>query len=367
MLKHFYLILVFFFCTNVFGQNDLLGEWFLHYIEINGVQQYSTIPNSFNNIIFDEVNFNGTICDNGYGGNYILNSDTVLTISGVSALAGYCNYPIESQSFLNPYLWTVLSDSNASNTFGYSISGSGNDESLILTNSDNSSAYYGRSPLPENHLPGMWFLHSITKNSVEEINTYQPTFSMNFTMIAGSFSSLDYDGTAVCNDYFGEYHLEGLNNIRVLSISYTLAICQQSGGSFEESYLSFFADSNSGDMLLNYSITGSGDDETLILTDEDGDYLVYGRQTLSVNENTFNNFSIRLKENPVSTELKLNVRQALGNRFNYTINSIEGKQILKEELLGNHVINVDGLKSGMYFLTIQSNNNHRQTLKFIKD
>ena len=136
---------------------------------------------------------------------------------------------------------------------------------------------------------------------------------------------------------------------------------------FETSYYTFFNDyPNANFSLLDFEITGSGDDETMVLTDQDGDYLTYGRQTLSVDENILNDLSIRLKENPVKTILNLNVPQSLGNRFSYSIFTIEGKQIAKGKLSENYVINVEGLNSGMYFLAITSNHNYRQTLKFVK-
>ncbi|MEZ4802708.1 MAG: T9SS type A sorting domain-containing protein [Gelidibacter sp.] len=376
-MKYFYLAITLFFSLNSLGQNDLLGEWFLHYIEVDGVQQYSTIPNSSSNyytiktINFnDDGTFDGQVCYNGYTGSYSIVDETTLSITNLAALAGYCDYLSESQLFLSPYLWSVLSDASgtATDMFTYTISGSGDEETLTLTNSENDKAVYGRSPLPESRLPGSWYLHKIVKNGVEELNTFNPDFVLNITQTPGSFNGIDYQGDAVCNSYFGEYYLEGIDNIRIIGYGSTLAFCNNMEADiFESLYRSFLADNDSDmDILLNYDILGSGDDETLILTDQSGDYLVYGRQTLSVSENELTNLSIGLKENPVKNELSLNVDEKLGNQLNYTIYSIDGKLIKRNQILENHIINVENLNSGMYFLLVSNESNFSQTLKFIK-
>lgn len=367
-MKHLYVALALLFSLTSFSQNGLLGEWFLHYIEVDGVQQYSTIPNSLNDISFNEdTTFNGTVCNNGYSGNYEILDSNTLNIPEVVVLGGYCNYLTESQLFLNPYLWTVLSDADGiSDIFTYSISGANDEETLILTNSENNSAVYGRTALPENKLPGVWYLHSITKSGVEEINTFRPTFDMNFTLDPGSFSSIVYDGTAICNDYFGEYHLEGIDKIRLLGFGFTLSICNQNGASLEESYFSFFSEAQTGTMLLTYAISGSDDNEFMTLNDQNGDFVTYGRQTLSVSENEHHQLSFRLKENPVKNELFLESNEALRTNLNYQIYSIDGKLVLRNKLLNTNSIDVNKLNSGLYFLVISSENNFKQTFKFAK-
>ncbi len=367
-MRYFYYLFFFCFSISSFSQNDLTGEWFLHYIEVDGVQVYSTVPNSFNNIIFDVSNYYGTVCDNGYGGDYSLIDDSTLQITNFVAFAGFCNYLNETLLFLHPYFSVLSNSPPESNIFNYSITDIGNNETLQLTNSQNNLAVYGRSPLPENRLPGFWFLHSITKDDVEEINTFIPTFSIQFTTNAGSFMSLDYDGSAVCNNYFGEYHLEGIDNIRVIGFNSTLVICNPTdANTYESSYRSFFEDFDPDtDALLNYVTFGYADDETLVLTAENGDFLTYGRQTLSIEENTIANLNIRLNENPVKSELMLDISEELGDGIHYQIYSVDGKKIAEGQLMENHLIDVNNLKSGLYFLQVASENYSSQIIKFVK-
>ena len=371
-MKHLYLSILLLFSSNLFAQDDLLGQWYLHYIEVDGVEQYSTIPNSYNDIFFednidDDLNFYGAVCDNGYGGIYSVIDESSIEISDFAALTGFCNYGAESSLFLYPY-FEVLTENSIINTLSYSITGSGSDEVLTLTNSENNKAIYGRSPLPENSLPGIWYLHKIVKNGIEEINVFNPNFSLNLGSGAGVFGGINFNGNAICNDYFGEYYLNTLTSIRVGYFGITLVICDSiEAENYESVYYSFFnnyPDSNFS--ILDYEVSGTGDDQTLTLTDENGDYLLYGRQTLSVSENEINNLSIRLNENPVRSELKLSIEGHYDADLNAQVYSIDGKRILEQKIYSERSINVVQLNSGLYFLVVSSDGNFKQTLKFIK-
>ena len=371
-MKYLYILIFLVFSCHSFSQN-ILGEWFLHYIEIDGVQQYSTVPNSFNQINFiDDSNFQGTVCSNGYIGQYSIIDNSTLSISSVAAFAGYCNYLTESILFLHPYLFTVLSDSAglATDTFNYSITGATNDQTLIITNSENNLAVYGRSPLPFNELPGVWYLHSITKNGVPEINTHSPYFQIDISLTPGSFTGIEYMGNAVCNGYSGEYNLAGTDELVILGFTSSLAICDDNDGNiYESSYRSFFNDYDSDPnttVILNYLISGSGNNETLVLTDSNGDFLTYGRQVLSVTDIDSNNTSISIKENPVKENILLVSNFNEFEDLSYQVFSMEGKLILNGKLHDNKTVNVSGLDSGMYLIRINSAKNYYETLKFVK-
>lgn len=368
-MKKFYLSFFFLFSFSLFAQNDLLlGQWNLHYIEVDGVQQYSTVPNSDNIINFNEdYSISGAVCDNGYGGNYQVINESQISITDFSALAGSCNFAIESNLFLNPYLWIVLSNSTIDDVFNYSISGSGNDETLVLTNSENNSAVYGRSPLPENKLPGTWYLHKIVKNDVEEINTFNPNFRINFTLTP-DISGVYYEGEAICNNYFGSYNLDGVDAVVFEYFGFTLSFCDTEGYPLEASYFSFFQQAQSEPQQLNYNVTGSGNDETLTLTNADnGDYVQFGRQTLSTTDTALNKSIIKLKENPVKEQLEIVVENSGFNQMLYAIYSVDGKLIFNTGILENNIINLNNLNSGLYFIKIQTDDNQTQTLKFIKE
>lgn len=357
---------------------ELLGVWNLHYINYQGNQFDNIYDYGTRNLVLDFTDLVVNPTDNSYyltgvsscnefGISYSVTDSEINFIEGAITLIGCENSPISLFEFY--YLNGIIQNNGTfPNNLNFAINGEGNEQTLILTDVNNNTAVYGREPLPENELEGNWYLYSIVKDGVEELNTFNVNFNMDFSENPASLTSLNYDGFAICKDYFGEYRVENSNNVRIYGISYTLDFCQQTGASFEDSYLSFFADSNiTNDMLLNYNIIGTDEDQTLILTSENGDYLTYGRQTLSVEENVINNLSVQLIENPVRNLLKLDISDALGNGFDYEIFSIDGKNILKAKLNDKHSINVETLDSGMYFLMISSENNYKQTLKFIKE
>jgi|GEM_PF-4449556 len=215
----------------------------------------------------------------------------------------------------------------------------------------------------ENNLLGQWYLHSTFFDDTESINSYEPSFNINFSSNDGTVENYKLlDGGGICNSYLGEYVIESSNSVTFINFGHTLADCHP----FENSYLLFFNESIDAPMLLSYSISGLGNDESLVITDQDGDYIVYGRQALSVSENEFNKLSIRLKENPVKDELILNRNTIQGSKFNAQILSIDGKVITKNQVLENNIINVSYLNAGIYFLKFTTENNFNQILKFIK-
>ncbi|MCK7591119.1 T9SS type A sorting domain-containing protein [Subsaxibacter sp. CAU 1640] len=374
-MKHSYLYIFLLFNGSLFAQNNLLGQWYLYYIEVDGVQQYSIIPNNYNNdYTYKTINFNdnntfdGFVCSNEYQGSYSVIDDSQVDIGNFAALAGSCLYPTESSLFLYPY-FNVLTNGGGqpNNIFTYAISGSGDDEILVLTNPESNKAVYGRIRLPESRLPGVWYLHSITRNGIESTNDFNPNFSIDFKFYPGVFTGLSFDGNSICNGYFGDYYLNTQTSLRFGYFGRTLAQCNDIDADlYESSNFSFFDDYPNSYSILDFNISNSGDDEILVLTDEDGDFLTYGRQTLSVIDRDFNETSIRLIENPVFNSLQLKFVENLGNVFNYKIYSIDGKLIKSGNLNDSNDINVEDLNSGLYFLDIIDKSAYRQQLKFIK-
>lgn len=334
-MKYIYLSLTLIFSLNSFCQNDLLGEWNLYSIEVDGVQLYSTIPNLFQTIVFNDDNsFDGAGCSTAFTGSLVQTSESSFYFTELAFLAMSCIYPIENNLYLNPY-FSLLSYFGPEQGFSFYTEGEGMNETLTIINIQGDKAFYGREPLPENLLPGIWYLQTITKNNNVEVNVYQPNFHINFTMNTSMFTDLEFDGFAVCKDYFGDFRLNGPDAILMNQFNFTLNLCQQYGAPFEDSYLNFFSDAQSQSQLLSYVVTGSGDDETLVLTDENGNYLTYGRQPISfpdnqlvnrwylqyvnINGEQFDNFY-----NTTSESLKLdltNVLESPETTFHYDGNS----------------------------------------------
>ncbi|PNQ72343.1 hypothetical protein C1T31_12405 [Hanstruepera neustonica] len=353
----------FIFLSLQVSAQDILGEWQLIYIEVDGVRQYSTIPNSINYINFeDETNVEGGVCNNGYGGQYSIISEDTFTIE-FNALAGYCNYEVETDVFLHPYLWDVLGNVDASDFLNYEITGTGDNQTLQITNSLGNLAFYNREGLPENRLPDIWYLHEISVDNVITENTFNSQSYIEFTTNNGFLFGIEYQGNAICNDFFGHYNLSQPTTLIIEDFTTTLAICNDSEArDFESDYFDIFR--NTDPLTITYDITGTGNDEVLVLTNPDGDYALYGRQErLSTSEFEMELNNLSLTNNPVQETLTFN---NIGNiEANYAIYSINGKQLTKTKLLDSKYIDVSSLDVGLYFLRISSKSNNK-TIKFIK-
>lgn len=351
----------FLFLSLQVSAQDIHGEWFLHHITVEGTTQYSTIPNSFNQIYFEENQFNGIVCSNGHSGDYILNNDNTITITGFTALAGFCNYEIENGVFLNPYMSDILG-SEQNGIFPYTINGIGSNQTLSLTSPNGNSAFYRRVPL-ESSLPQVWYLHEISVDNVITENTFNSQSYIEFTTNNGFLFGIEYQGNAICNDFFGHYNLSHPTTLIIENFTTTLAICNDSEArDFESDYFDIFR--NTDPLTITYDITGTGNDEVLVLTNPDGDYALYGRQErLSTSEFEMELNNLRLTNNPVQETLTFN---NIGNiEANYAIYSINGKLLTKTKLLDSKYIDVSSLDVGLYFLRISSKSNNK-TIKFIK-
>lgn len=359
-MKNIYLLFFILVSFSGFTQNDIIGNWYLHYIENEGVQQYSTLPNSINPITFDTSNFDGQICMYGYTGNYIYNNDNTINIDGPTVLACCCDDVTESQSFVFPYF--EIFNHAPETPYSYVISGTGNNETLTIINTDNNFAVYGRQALSTNELLGDWYLYSTNINGVNYNNTYDNNMSITFHVISHTPSNIT--GNGVCNYYESNYYSISNNEITTQNCSMTLADCD--GHSFEVDHLYMIYCANDGNNLqtLEYQINGSNNDATLTVTNTINDnYAVYGRQALSINEYSLGT-SLKINENPVKNFLDLSLPNDL-NSLIFDIYSINGKLIKSNKITSNK-IDVEYLSSGLYFIKV-FNDKSSKTLKFVKE
>lgn len=215
-----------------------------------------------------------------------------------------------------------------------------------------------------------WFLHSITINGELQENIYSDDFNIFLTIDEESETIL-FEGNAICNSYFGSVSYSTFiqeNVIETYLTNHTLAICDTTVEDlYEYDYFLLFLYNNpiNNIALFNYSITGTGDDAILVLTNEVGNIATYGIQPrLSRSNLSLTETSVKFKENPVKQTIKLSIQSTLKTDFLYSIYSVTGKQLIKASIL-NESINVNYLDSGIYFLKIFSGESF-QTLKFIK-
>ena len=104
----------------------------------------------------------------------------------------------------------------------------------------------------------------------------------------------------------------------------------------------------------------------LTITNDVGDTAVYGNAQLGVQY--FDNLSFTLYPNPVKDELFISSKSNL-NDFNIIIYSISGRSILSlnNSKLRDYSIDLQELKSGIYFIQIKGKQGQSATKKFIKN
>jgi hypothetical protein len=210
---------------------------------------------------------------------------------------------------------------------------------------------------------GEWFVHKIDYNGTEYINNYSNFFNIRFfnnTLNEG----YEANGSLICNGYGAVYNIIDETSINIYTTGITLSEC---GGSdenlYESIYIDIIFDSNnqSNPKELSFQIIGSGNTASLILTASNGNYAVYGRQTLSLNS-IENQSKISIFPNPVNDILNINSKREI---VNYTINNLNGRLINNSQRSSNK-IDVSKLNPGIYFLKLTSTNKQTHTLKFIK-
>lgn len=148
MKKIYASILVLFLSCSLYAQNDpdLLGQWFLHYMESNGstinVPNGSTLPITFSSIdpdpFAENAVGNGT-CNDFFGKYELSNGNTSLDIINLTQTLVMCN----GDTF-EPVYFGILGN-NPSNSFNYTINLT--DETLTMIDLLGEKLVYGRQVL----------------------------------------------------------------------------------------------------------------------------------------------------------------------------------------------------------------------------
>jgi heat shock protein HslJ len=365
------------FSLTSFSQDEILGRWYLNYTNVQGtITHNAEFGENHANIEFTEnatadgFEYSGFIC-NGFWGSYINNNDNTISKVDFTTTLVFCN-GYNTDEFENDFFVDVLGSVDPT-TLNYEVTGTGIEETLVLTNAENVNfAVFGRNAFNENLL-GNWFLHYRLIEGVQQSNnlTESEIFpSINFSQIrANPFEGLTFEGNGACNSFFGYYTLINSEIIEFNYFVQTLGSCTttESEDFNDPSYFYDILYPNSTTQLL-YEITGPISNQTLTLTNlSNNNVAVYGRQTLSATDVAFNKSIIKLKENPVEAQLEIVVENSSFNQISYAIYAVDGKIISSNKALVNNTINLNNLNPGLYFIKMQTDDNQTQILKFIKE
>lgn len=180
------------------------------------------------------------------------------------------------------------------------------------------------------------------------------------------FTETDFNGS-LCNSYQSDYTYDEINlTLTVIELYQTFGSCAGSGGATEDYETGLFYEilstNNGNPTTLDYEITGTGTNETLKLTNANGNFAVYGRQLLSTNSFE-TDYKISMFPNPVKDILTINTKIDLNNCFLFNIN---GRLINNYHIDKSHKIDVSNLNSGIYFIKFISDGKEIATGKIIK-
>jgi heat shock protein HslJ len=348
---------------------QLLGEWYLSYIEVNNVTHYNVYNNEslFEMEITEDANnenlfiiSGGSVC-NSLGGEFTINQNDLIFNSLDFTLQDCAFTP--GEIFEQIYYYDFLNNASLINPagFGFSITGINDNETLTLTDpSTGNVGVYGRNPSPS-ILTQTWYLSRIEipgNPTIEIPSTESPSITLTNDINPVTFKTIAY-GEGECNAFMSDYEitLNNGDNIQLLDFSATLEDCESD---YELEYFSIL--SNLSTNFSEFEITNNG--TVLSLTDLLGVRLVFNDEPLSISENELNTLKISLKNNPVTSHINVLISQS-ERELKYQIYSIEGK-LIKNAVLRSDTINVEELNSGLYFIRFTNIKNQQQTIKFVK-
>ena len=110
---------------------------------------------------------------------------------------------------------------------------------------------------------------------------------------------------------------------------------------------------------FNYTIESDGDNYMLTIENGEGDIAVYGNVPLSIED--FNTTTVSIYPNPVKELLFIESKE---NISNITVFDLHGKKL--KTINAQSKINLGGLQSGVYFISITSENGSIWTEKIVK-
>jgi hypothetical protein len=212
-----------------------------------------------------------------------------------------------------------------------------------------------------------WYLHELVVDGISNI----PPINVEIPFIPAQFYENGILDTGMCeNTGSGDLEYIGIDEFLVLEMVFLQGECYENipfNQDFSNLYQNFWSPLV-GSGTITYDITEEGT-LSLTITSPNGDYAVYKDVVLLSIDSFLSNYKFMIYPNPV-IEI-LNVKK-LNNTINgvfFSIHDLQGK-LMKfesiEEINTNISLNVNHLKSGLYFLTISKKNGEKQTLKFIK-
>jgi hypothetical protein len=207
-----------------------------------------------------------------------------------------------------------------------------------------------------------WYLHDLIIDGQSNV----PPINNELSYILLEFNEPDEFHTVVCDGTNGFATLN-FNGTTEFSFSSPIVWLAGSCSLFENiMYTNLYQDGfwyNTSLSLVQYEIIENGQGRMLTVTASNGDQAIYSENLLITFE--FENSFFRIFPNPVDNIIYLEYADNIFvNRIR--IYDINGRQVLLEEKAFSQ-IDVSNLKSSVYFISIENNDNKVLVKKFIKE
>lgn len=343
---------------------ELTAEvWYLKNVEI-GNETYHNPNAQESNIYFwfgmDKI-FSYACITGGLVSNFEINvNEQEILLSNLSTYPGMCEDP-ESIDFRNAYFDVVTQ----SNTFSYAVTPLENDtKGLTWTSPDGNrlnftnQSYYLAAP-PE-LTQNLWHLHYVKKNN--EIHYPPNNEEVNDVVLEiNGYSFI----TSVCAPLGGTFgFVPETNEFNILEMYEGMVDCNPflGNGTFKGLYFSFFWANHYE--VLEYEFIQNNDSKTLIITDIEGNQLVYGDTQLGTTDQE--NKKPKLYPNPVSGELTIESANLKVDHIR--ILDMNGKNILEQSIqTSKFQVDFSRFPKGVYIIHLESNGKTVRTEKIIKN
>ncbi|WP_452222966.1 T9SS type A sorting domain-containing protein [Lacinutrix chionoecetis] len=207
-----------------------------------------------------------------------------------------------------------------------------------------------------------WYIHDVVISGNSNIPPSSPTESITTSTEFFGVNFLSH----ICDSIGGTLSFDdALSNFSFLELYQTLSGgCSETiNHNFEAIYFAFYF--NNMNNPFTYAITQNTNSKTLIVTSVNGDYVEYGSATLGVDKNKM--LDIEISPNPVIDVLTI-TNKSRNDELKVNVFNIEGQLelALKIQTTENPELNIEKLKTGVYFFVFETNDGRKETKKIVK-
>lgn len=358
-------LLLFFLSIPLFisAQTEELTDevWYLHWVKLN--DQTIENPNLLesNSYLWFGVDsfFSETCLSGGVHGNFSI-LENEISLSNVNTYPGDCEADA-SILFREAYYEIMLQDSSFSFTINPQEGGliesiwvneAGNE--LYFTN----RPFYNSAPTEIDQMS--WFLQYV---KIDDVIHYTPN-NEEVNSVVLQLNGYHFS-TGVCAPLDGSFgFLPDTNKFNILEMAEGMLECGPVYGNnqFQNLYHGYFWTNQLEELEYEYT-ENSDQSKSLVITDSQGNQLVYGDVQLNTSEFSLN--SIEIYPNPVKDFLSIENPNL--NIDKIQLLDLQGKIVLEQRISSASIkLDLKNLPKGIYILQLKSNHQILQSEKIIK-